>query len=103
LLDFVRQRGSQLSHAAYPIGACEIRLRLPQRLFRLLPLCDLRLEVVSFTFELTPKPIHLFECAGVCDSDRSLIRKQTEPSEFLLRKTFTAENPNDSQQIVSKD
>jgi hypothetical protein len=54
---------------------CEIRLRLPQRLLRLLPLCDLFLEVVSFTFELTPKPIHLFECPGVCDSDRSLIRK----------------------------
>jgi hypothetical protein len=33
LIDFVRQRSSQLSHGGHPAGVCEIGLRLAQRLF----------------------------------------------------------------------
>ena len=70
---------------------------LTEDLSELEALLHLFLEVLLFAFELPAKPLHLFECAGVGDRDRSLICKQAQPGKFSLGKRSTAEDSDNPQ------
>jgi hypothetical protein len=69
---------------------------LTEDLSELETLLHLLVQVFIFAFELAPRPFHLLECTGIGNSDRSLIREQSQPCEFALRERFTSEDPNDS-------
>jgi hypothetical protein len=59
-------------------------LTLAENLAKFESLLYALLEVVVFMFELSLKPFHLLKRPRICYSTGSVIRKQTQPGEFLV-------------------